>query len=44
MALTVSGSESEKRKFNAGMDIDIDGMKDFDTLARDAEMDDWKQN
>ena len=39
-----SVSGSEKRKFDAGMDIDIDAVKDIDTPARNAEMDDGKQN
>lgn len=39
-----SVSGSEKRKFDAGMDIDIDAVKDIDTPARHAEMDDGKQN
>ena len=40
-----SVSGFEKRKFDAGMDIiDIDAVKDIDTPARHAEMDDGKQN
>ena len=39
-----SVSGSEKRKFDVGMDIDIDAVKDIDTPARHAEMDDGKQN
>ena len=38
-------SQTQKRKFDAGMDIiDIDAVKDIDTPARHAEMDDGKQN
>ena len=40
--LLVSGYE--KKKVWCDEDIDIDAVKDIDTPARDAEMDDGKQN
>ena len=38
------GSLAEKKKVWCDEDIDIDAVKDIDTPARDAEMDDGKQN